>query len=128
MSWLLKQAENILNRVDQQTNAVFHQPTCDMSKNDDQIEFNFDVTEPMVTTLNKASANMNRIVELPRKKRTVDVDLTDYLNSSNSVDSRENSDSLYRPFTTSKSDKSNIRASSSSFLPNSHDHNSQVRH
>jgi hypothetical protein len=77
MSWLLKQAEDILNRVDQQTNAAIHQHGSKSTSNQTKQE---SIPE---------SSSIKSTHRLPtttrHTKNNDDVDLIDYLNSTTPV-------------------------------------------
>lgn len=87
MSWLLKQAEDILNRVDQQTNAAIHQhggKSTTKETNEESIP-NTLVTE----SVNRSTNSINRIPAGSRRsKKSDDSQLIDYLNSSTTMDSK----------------------------------------
>lgn len=91
MSWLLKQAEDILNRVDQQTNAAIHQhggKLVPKQTNDESISESSASSLIAKTTgrnSNQLSTDNNR-----RKKKSDDSDLFDYLNSSTPASSKPN--------------------------------------
>jgi len=92
MSWLLKQAEDILNRVDQQTNAALHQqntPKVPIQQN--QVEFTSDISsytpsrpveQPIV---NPIPTNRPSITPPRRTKKTDESDLINFLNSSTPI-------------------------------------------
>lgn len=96
MAWLLRQAEDILNKVDQQTNAAFHQNAPKIPPKHTEIEFTSDrptytpapsiqpviVPNPSVTT--RPTNTSTR-----RTKKQDESDLIDYLNSSTPVNSTE---------------------------------------
>ena len=85
MSWLLKQAEDILNRVDQQTNAAINQHAIKPSTQ----KTNEDITTESSSTRNSNSTNRYP-KENRRNKKNDDADLIDYLNSSTSVNKKFN--------------------------------------
>lgn len=84
MSWILKQAEEILNRVDQQTNAALHQhnsnKTGQTGRKDHQIEV---LTENQI--LSTAAVAVPPVIRpkepIRLKKSTAESDLIEYLNS-----------------------------------------------
>jgi hypothetical protein len=82
MSWLLKQAEDILNRVDQQTNAAIHQHSAKSTSNQPIEESISDVSSIKST---KRLSTASR-----RTKNNDDVDLIDYLNSPTPVNNKPN--------------------------------------
>ncbi|CAF0868397.1 unnamed protein product [Adineta steineri] len=90
MSWLLKQAEDILNRVDQQTNAAINQhaikPTSQQSNEESTLD------SSSLNTSNKSTSNsINRLnTGNRRSKKTNDTDLIDYLNTPTSVNNKNN--------------------------------------
>ena len=85
MSWLLKQAEDILNKVDKQTNAAINQHQIKPSSKHsdgptthDAPSFPSSETTPAsLSSINRTAAESNR-----RAKKNDDTDLIDYLNSS----------------------------------------------
>lgn len=88
MSWLLKQAEDILNRVDQQTNAAIHQHGVKSTGNQtkDDLLSNTPVTE---STIRNTTNSINRISASNRRlKKSDDSQFIDYLNSPTSTDSK----------------------------------------
>jgi hypothetical protein len=87
MSWLLKQAEDILNRVDQQTNAALHQTTTKVPLKQNQVEFipdtpsytpSIPLDQPII---NNIPINRTTITTTRRSKKTDESDLINYLNS-----------------------------------------------
>ncbi|CAF0827838.1 unnamed protein product [Rotaria sp. Silwood1] len=92
MSWLLKQAEDILNKVDQQTNAAIHQhnikSTTKQTK-DESISDTSSLNSSNKLTLNFDSTNRSTIGNRLNKKND-DSDLIDYLNSSTLVNNKTN--------------------------------------
>jgi hypothetical protein len=117
MSWLLKQAEDILNRVDQQTNAAIHQHSIkSVSKktNEDLIS---DPSSSLNST-NKTILNINSTnrstTENRRNRRSDGTDLIDYLNSSTP---NNNKPKRLVPFNNSLSDTTRT-ASSPDMLTN----------
>jgi hypothetical protein len=100
MSWLLKQAEDILNKVDQQTNAAINQhqtKTTSKQSNDESISTS--------SSSNKSNLNINSTNRTTtgnqRHKKNEEPDLFDYLNSSTPVNNKPN---RTVPFNTSLSD------------------------
>jgi hypothetical protein len=93
MSWLLKQAEDILNRVDQQTSAVLHHPTSKLPSTENPVESipntpSFTASIP----LNPPVVNnipTNRITATRRVKKKDESDLINYLNSSTPLTNNE---------------------------------------
>jgi hypothetical protein len=74
MSWILKQAEDILNRVDQQTNAAIHQHGGKSRSNQNNEET---IPEsPSIKSTQRLPTNTRRT------RKNDDVDLIDYLNNS----------------------------------------------
>lgn len=112
MSWLLKQAEDILNRVDQQTNAAIHQNTSKPIPKSNEVEFIVD-TPVYPPSRSQDSSNVNptapirtNITPQRRTKKNDETDLINYLNSStpvNSNETRRNSRSNNKPRTSSSS-------------------------
>ncbi|UJR27552.1 hypothetical protein I4U23_008834 [Adineta vaga] len=92
MSWLLKQAEDILNRVDQQANATINQhntkPLSETSNEDSKTDYS------SLTSTNKSTRNTtssNRLTTSSRRqKKNDETDLIDYLNSSTSSNKNNN--------------------------------------
>ena len=90
MSWLLKQAEDILNRVDQQTNAAInHQTKPDSDKSSDESTSN----SSTMSSSNKSKNNTSRTTTTTltgnrRPKKSDEADLIDYLNSPSSIENR----------------------------------------
>lgn len=121
MSWILRQAEDILNRVDQQTNAVLHQNAPTIPPRHTEIEFTSDrptytptppPIQPVVVSNPNPPVTTTRSTITPtrRTKKTDESDLIDYLNSSTPINSTE----------TKKPIRSNAKtrtASSSSSIP-----------
>ncbi|CAF1004807.1 unnamed protein product [Rotaria sp. Silwood1] len=98
MSWLLKQAEDILNRVDQQTSAAFHQQTPQtpqLPTRQNQVEFISDTPSFIPSTpldqpiTNRVPTNRSTIVPIRRTKKTDETDLMNYLNSSIPINNNE---------------------------------------
>jgi hypothetical protein len=89
MSWLLKQAEDMLNRVDQQTNAAINQHNVKSTSgksNEESISDSSSLNSSNKSTLNFNSTNRgNR-----RQKKNDDTDLIDYLNSSTTTNNKSN--------------------------------------
>ena len=92
MSWLLKQAEDILNRVDQQTNAAIHQHGSKLTAKgatDESMP-----NTPVIESSSRNSSTANRTAITPvavgnrRSKKSDDSQLIDYLNSSTSTESK----------------------------------------
>jgi len=100
MSWLLKQAEDILNRVDQQTNAALHQNTSKEPLKQNQIEFTPDIpsytpsiplNQPIV---NHIPINRTSLTSTRRTKKNDESDLINYLNSSTPLNNTETRKSI----------------------------------
>lgn len=90
MSWLLKQAEEILNRVDQQTNAAVHQQTAKVTRRDHEIEFITDLPAIPANPTNLTISTTSTSVPVARTpKKPVEKDLIEYLNSSTSPNPTE---------------------------------------
>jgi hypothetical protein len=112
MSWLLKQAEDILNRVDQQTNAAINQHHIQSTPKQTDEESKSD--SPSINSTNKSTRNLNSTnlttttTGNRRNKKSDDSDLIDYLNSSTSTNNKSN---RTVPFNNSLSDTT--RAASS---------------
>jgi hypothetical protein len=95
MSWLLKQAEDILNRVDQQTNAALHHENSKLPPKQNQVEFIPDI--PTITpsipltqqTINPIPPNRTTITPTRRTKKAEESDLFNYLNSPTPVNNNE---------------------------------------
>jgi hypothetical protein len=101
MSWLLKQAEDILNKVDQQTNAAINQhqtKTTSKQSNDESISTSSSSNK---SNLNINSTNRTTTTGNQRHKKNEEPDLFDYLNSSTPVNNKPN---RTVPFNTSLSD------------------------
>ena len=84
MSWLLKQAEDILNRVDQQANAAINNnPTKPNGKGSSASSAN-DSAAILDASANLSSLNANRTTgsNTRRQKKDDDADLMEFLNSS----------------------------------------------
>ena len=113
MSWLLKQAEDILNRVDQQTNAALHQNTPKIPPKQNQVEFipetptfipSIPLDQPVI---NHIPTNRTSITQTRRTKKTDESDLFDYLN-------RPTSNEIKKPIRISSSINKRRTSSSSS--------------
>lgn len=91
MSWLLKQAEDILNRVDQQTNAAINQHGNKVTSNKQTKEESGPNT-PVMESTSRNSNNANRLASTAnanrRSKKSDDSQLIDFLNSSTPVESK----------------------------------------
>jgi DNA mismatch repair ATPase MutL len=89
MSWLLKQAEDILNRVDQQTNAAIHQHGTKPSLQKNKEE---SISDPSSSSSNKSTLNSNSTTRTNtgnrRNKKSDDSVLIDYLNNSTPVNNK----------------------------------------
>lgn len=89
MSWLLKQAEDILNRVDQQTNAAINQHGTKSTPQQTAEE-----SATNTSLIDSATGNSNSSNRLPKANRHTkkkdDSHLIDFLNSSTSVDTKPN--------------------------------------
>jgi hypothetical protein len=88
MSWILKQAEDMLNRVDQQANAAINQnlnQTASKSSTDRSTR-----DSPTFIASNVPTVDHNRLTSMKtrRGKKNEDSDLIDYLNSSTPVNNR----------------------------------------
>ncbi|CAF0822156.1 unnamed protein product [Adineta ricciae] len=82
MSWLLKQAEDILNRVDQQANATINQHGVrSQQSNDNPVIDSSTVNLPNKST-REGNSSTRSTTGTRRQKKNDDVDLIDYLNSS----------------------------------------------
>lgn len=83
MSWLLKQAEDILNRVDQQANATINQHATKSSQGESSSSSS-DAASTSSSGTSKRSGNASgRLTSGGRRqKKDEDSDLFDYLNSS----------------------------------------------
>ncbi|CAF1143878.1 unnamed protein product [Rotaria sordida] len=118
MSWLLKQAEDILNRVDQQTNAALHQHTSQLPKKQNQIEFISDTPSFTPTkSLDQPIISTNRptiIIPTRRTKKTDETDLINYLNSSTPINNNEIKQLI--PVQSSSNNKTRTNSCSSSNL------------
>jgi hypothetical protein len=100
MSWLLKQAEDILNRVDQQTNAALHQNTHQEPLKQNQVEFISD-TPPYTPTVplnqpvsSHIPTNRTTITPTRRTKKAEESDLINYLNSPTPININETKKSI----------------------------------
>ena len=89
MSWLLKQAEDILNRVDQQTNAAIHQHGVKPTSKQTKEESASDSSSINSTTRDSNSTNRSS-TSTRRTKKNDDLDLIDYLNSSTPAQNKSN--------------------------------------
>jgi hypothetical protein len=100
MSWLLKQAEDILNRVDQQTNAALHQNTSKEPLKQNQVEFTPDIPSytPSIplnqTIVNHIPINRTSVTSTRRTKKNDESDLINYLNSSTPLNNNETKKSI----------------------------------
>ena len=112
MSWLLKQAEDILNRVDQQTNAALHQNPSKQPPNPNEVEFVSDIPSYLPSrpidppNINPVPPTRTSIIPQRRLKKSDDTDLINYLNSStlvNPTETRRNSRSNNKTRTSSSS-------------------------
>ncbi|CAF1095182.1 unnamed protein product [Adineta steineri] len=116
MSWLLKQAEDILNRVDQQTNAALHQQTSKLPPKQNQVEIIPDI--PSFTSsipldqpnTNPVQSNRPPVIPTRRPKKTDESDLMNYLNSSAPITTNETK----KPIRISSSNNKRRTSSSSS--------------
>jgi hypothetical protein len=90
MSWLLKQAEDMLNRVDQQTNAAINQQNPKTTSKQQSREDSISES----SSSNKSSLNFNSTNRSTtgghRNKKNEEPDLFDYLNSSTPVNNKPN--------------------------------------
>ena len=85
MSWLLKQAEDILNRVDQQANATINQHGVrSQQSNDNTVIDSTTVNLPSKST-REGNLSTRTTTGTRRQKKNDDVDLIDYLNNSTPV-------------------------------------------
>ncbi|CAF2695005.1 unnamed protein product [Rotaria sp. Silwood2] len=95
MSWLLKQAEDILNRVDQQTGAALHQHASQLPKKQNQVESisdtpSFTPSIPLDQSItNRMPTNRPTVIPIRRTKKTDETDLINYLNSSTPINTNE---------------------------------------
>lgn len=95
MSWLLKQAEDILNRVDQQTNAALHQQTTTIPQKHTQIEFTTDTPSytpsiPLnLPSVNHMPTQRSSIPSTRQTKKNDESDLIKFLNSPTPVNTNE---------------------------------------
>ncbi|CAF0785890.1 unnamed protein product [Rotaria sordida] len=92
MAWLLKQAEDILNRVDQQTNAAINQhhiKSTTIQTKEESISDTSSLNSSNKLTLNFDATNRSTIGNR-RNKKNDDSDLIDYLNSSTLVIDKTN--------------------------------------
>ena len=94
MSWLIKQAEDILNRVDQQTNAAFQQPKSQSHSHPSHIDFVSDTRPTSASPTPFHPPNLNhttfsRPIEPRRTKKAEEADLINYLNHSTPLDRHE---------------------------------------
>jgi len=115
MSWLLKQAEDILNRVDQQANAAInHHPTISNSQGSSSTSANDSaaILDPSgnLSSLNsnRTSSNANR-----RSKKNDDADLMEFLNSSTPVTKKTTRTTTTTTTATNNPINDNSRTSSS---------------
>jgi hypothetical protein len=119
MSWLLKQAEDILNRVDQQTNAALHHHSPKLSKK--QNEFEFTPDEPSYTpsiplnqpVINHTPTNRPSITSTRRTKKTDESDLINYLNSPTPVNNNETK----KPIRVNNKSRTNSSSSNPTDIP-----------
>ncbi|CAF2110111.1 unnamed protein product [Rotaria magnacalcarata] len=115
MSWILKQAEDILNRVDQQTNAAINQHTLKSTSHDESTSDASSLNSSNRSSINFDSTNRStKASRLNRKKD--DSDLFDYLNTSTSVNDKSNHSI---PSNNSLSDSTRAVSSPDMFLDNS---------
>jgi len=92
MSWLLKQAEDILNRVDQQTNAALHQNSPKIPPKQNQVEFipETPAFTPPIKLDHQPVINRIPITQTRRIKKTNESDdLFDYLNRPTSTETKK---------------------------------------
>ncbi|CAF2397973.1 unnamed protein product [Rotaria sp. Silwood2] len=118
MSWILKQAEDILNRVDQQTNAAVHQhniKTTTKQMTDESISDTSSLNSSNKLTLNFDSTNRSTIGNRLNKKND-DSDLIDYLNSSTLTNNKTNRTA---PFNNVLSDTTRTASSPNMFVDDS---------
>ncbi|CAF2735774.1 unnamed protein product [Rotaria sp. Silwood2] len=118
MSWILKQAEDILNRVDQQTNAAVHQhniKTTTKQMTDESISETSSLNSSNKLTLNFDSTNRSTIGNRLNKKND-DSDLIDYLNSSTLTNNKTNRTA---PFNNVLSDTTRTASSPNMFVDDS---------
>jgi hypothetical protein len=113
MSWLLKQAEDILNKVDQQTNAAIHQHNIKSTSKQTKDELISDSSSSSLnsstkTTLNTNSTNRSTTTGNRRNNKSDDTHLIDYLNSSTPVNNKSN-----RPVSSNNSFNDTTRTASS---------------
>lgn len=94
MSWLLKQAEDILNRVDQQTNAAIHQHGRKSVTQQESISEASTSNLSNTSSLNFESTNRSKRTNLVNKKND-DSDLFDYLNKPTPINDKPNRPSSF---------------------------------
>lgn len=124
MSWLLKHAEDILNRVDQQTNAALHQHDHHHQQQSrvplrpNEVEFipetsSFTPSIPSVPpAVNQTPVNRSSVTPTRRVKKDDEADLIKFLNSTTPVNTNETK----KPVRVQMSDNK-IRTESSSSNP-----------
>jgi len=114
MSWLLKQAEDILNRVDQQTNAALHQTTTKVPLKQNQVEFipdapsytpSLPLDQPII---NHIPINRTTITTTRRTKKTDESDLINYLNSPTPIN---NNNEIKKPIRITNKSRTNSSSS-----------------
>lgn len=89
MSWLLKHAEDMLNRVDQQANVTINQHTTKSTSK--QTEDNsISDSSSTLNSVNKSNLNTNRTTGNRGNKKKDDTSLIDYLNSPIPVNNKTN--------------------------------------
>lgn len=118
MSWLLKQAEDILNKVDQQTNAAFQQNATQVPKRLNEVdiipESPIFVPPIQINPMPISRPPINRpstTVPARRVKKTDETDLINYLNSSTPMITNE-----VRPLNPAPSSRRKSRTTSSSSM------------
>ncbi|CAF3344249.1 unnamed protein product [Rotaria socialis] len=115
MSWILKQAEDILNRVDQQTNAAINQHTLKSTSHDESTSDTSSLNSSNRSSISFDSTNRSTKASRLNKKKD-DSDLFDYLNTSTSVNDKPNHSI---PSNNSLSDSTRTASSPNMFLDNS---------
>ena len=107
MSWLLKQAEDILNKVDQQTNAAINQHQTKTTSKQSNDESSSNSSSSNKSNLNINSTNRTTTAN-QRNKKNEESDLFDYLNNPTPVNNKPN---RTVPFNTSLSDTTRTASS-----------------
>ncbi|CAF3737659.1 unnamed protein product [Rotaria socialis] len=134
MSWLLRQAEDILNRVDQQTNAAFHQHPSQISLKQSSVELipdsssftpSLPVEQPIV---NRIPVTRPAITPIRRIKKNDESDLISYLNGSTSINHNETKQLIPIQFSSNKTrtNSSSSAHSDESSLVSSHNNKKEL--